>query len=111
MKAFATCRDSDGRKAYKVINNGNTGYIDGVPYIINSACGSVSAAATTAGAYCMAYGSLSNYELPIFSDLAIERSNEYKFQQGQIAHRGEIFVGGNVAAYNGFVRVKKGSAG
>ena len=40
----------------------------------------------------------------------MERSKHVKFRQGQIAHRGDIFVGGNVAAYNGFVRVKKGSA-
>lgn len=33
---------------------------------------------------------------------------EYKFKQGQIAHRAEMYVGGNVAAYNGFVRIKKG---
>lgn len=107
LKAFATCRLDDGKKAYTVVNNGNTGSIDGVPYIINSACGAVSKATTDAGTYCMAYGPLSNYEMPIFSDMDIQRSNEYKFKQGQIAHRGDIFVGGNVAAYNGFLRVKK----
>ena len=107
LKAFATCRLSDGSKAYTVINRGNTGTIDGIPYIINSACGAISKSATSSGTYCMAYGPLSNYELPIFSDLDIQRSTEYKFKQGQIAHRGDIFAGGNVAAYNGFLRVKK----
>lgn len=107
LKAFATCRLSDGKKAYTVVNHGNTGTIDGVPYIINSACKAVSNSTTTAGAYCMAYGPLSNYEMPVFSDIDIQHSNEYKFKQGQIAHRGDVFVGGNVAAYNGFLRVKK----
>ena len=107
LKAFATCRLEDGRKAYTVVNRGNTGTIDGVPYIINSACKAISAATTANGNYCMAYGPLSNYEMPVFSDMDIQRSNEYKFKQGQIAHRADIFVGGNVAAHNGFLRVKK----
>ena len=107
MKAFATCRRSDGTKAYTVVNHGNTGTIDDVPYIINSACKAISASTTSSGDYSMAYGPLSNYEMPIFSDMDIQRSNEYKFKQGQIAHRGDIFVGGNVDAYNGFLRVKK----
>ena len=107
LKAFATYKLSDGKKAYTVVNHGNTGTIDGVPYIINSACKAVSNSTTTAGAYCMAYGPLSNYEMPVFSDIDIQRSNEYKFKQGQIAHRGDVFVGGNVAAHNGFLRVKK----
>lgn len=107
LKAFATCRLSDGKKAYTVVNHGNTGTIDGVPYIINSACKAVSNSTTTTAAYCMAYGPLSNYEMPVFSDIDIQHSNEYKFKQGQIAHRGDVFVGGNVAAHNGFLRVKK----
>lgn len=107
LKAFATLRTNDGKKVYNVMNNGNTGTIDGIPYIINSACKAVSATGTTSGQYCMAYGPLSNYELAVFSDIDIQRSNEYKFKQGQIAHRGDVFVGGNVAAYNGFLRVKK----
>lgn len=109
LKAFATCRLDDGKKAYTVVNRGNTGTIDGIPYIINSACKAVSSTSTSAGAYCMAYGPLTNYEMPIFSDLEVGKSTEYKFKQGQIAYRGDIFVGGNVAAYNGFLRVKKGS--
>ncbi len=107
LKAFATARNADGNKAYTIVHHGNTGTIDGVPYIINSICGSVSLESTEDGAYCMAYGSLQNYELPVFSDMEVQRSTEYKFKQGQIAHRASIFAGGNVAAYNGFVRVKK----
>lgn len=107
LKAFATLRAKDGKKVYTITRHGNTGTIDGVPYIINSACKAISSAATAAGDYAMAYGPLSNYEMPIFSDIDIQKSNEYKFRQGQIAHRGDVFVGGNVAAHNGFLRVKK----
>ena len=107
LKAFATLRLEDGKKAYTVVNHGNTGTIDGVPFIISSACNAVSNSATADGKYCMAYGPLSNYELPVFSDMDIQRSNEFRFKQGQIAHRADIFAGGNVAAYNGFLRIKK----
>lgn len=108
LKAFAKLRDKQGKKIYTVVNRGNTGTIDGIPFIINSACKAISATTTVKDDYAMAYGPLSNYEMPVFSDMDIQRSNEYKFKQGQIAHRADIFVGGNVAAYNGFLRVKKG---
>jgi HK97 family phage major capsid protein len=107
LKAFATLRDGQDKKVYDVKTNGNTGTIDGVPYIINSACKSISNSATVDGAYVMSYGPLSNYELATFSPTDIQRSNDYKFKQGMIAHRGSVFVGGNVAAHNGFLRVKK----
>ncbi|MFX4263118.1 phage major capsid protein [Pelotomaculum propionicicum] len=108
LKAFATLRDADGKKIYDVKSNGNTGTIDGIPFIINSACYAVSAAATTAGQYCMAYGPLSNYLMTIFSDMDVQRSTDYLFKKGMIAHRGSIFIGGNVISKNGFLRVKKG---
>lgn len=107
LKAFAKLRDKQGRKIYTIVNNGNTGTIDGVPYIINSACAAVSASATTAGAYVMAYGPMSNYELAVFSDIDARKSTEYKFKSGQIAYRADIYAGGSVAAWNGFLRVKK----
>lgn len=110
LKAFATLRDADGDKVYDVVNRGNTGTIDGVPYVINSACKAISDSTTAADAYCMAYGPLSNYELPVFSDIETNRSTDYKFKQGQIAYKGVIFVGGGVAAHNGFIRVKKAAA-
>ena len=43
LKAFAMLRDQQGRKVYTIVNNGNSGTIDGVPFIINSACDAVSA--------------------------------------------------------------------
>lgn len=110
LKAFAKLRDKQGRKVYTIVNRGNTGTIDGVPYIINSACAAISAVATEAGAYVMAYGPLQNYEMAIFSDIDARKSTDYKFKQGQIAYRADIFAGGAVAAYNGFVRVKKPTA-
>lgn len=110
LKAFSTLRKENGEKVYDVKTNGNTGTIDGVPYIINSACAAISNTATATGTYVMAYGPLSNYELVTFSPTDIQRSNDYKFKQGMIAHRGSVFVGGNVVAHNGFLRVKKAAS-
>lgn len=107
LKAFAKLRDKQGRKVYTIVNRGNTGTIDGVPFIINSACACVTAEATTKAPYCMAYGVLDNYELAIFSDIDARRSDDFKFKSGQIAYRASIFVGGAVAARNGFIRVKR----
>lgn len=107
LKAFAKLRDKQGRKVYTIVNHGNTGTIDGVPFIINSACKAVVDAATAAGGYVMAYGPLENYEMAIFSDIDARKSTDYKFKQGQIAYRADIFAGGAVAACNGFVRAKK----
>lgn len=105
VKAFSMLRTTDGKKVYEVKAQGNKGTIDGVPYIINSACKSTKVAA--AGEYCMAYGPLSNYELATFSETDITRSTDVKFKEGMIAHRGVVFIGGNVAAHNGFLRIKK----
>ena len=103
LKKFAKLRDKQGRKVYTIVNHGNTGTIDEVPYIINSACGEIG---ETADKYCMAYGPLSNYEVAVFSDIDAQKSTEYKFKQGQIAYKACVFMGGNVVAKNGFIRVK-----
>lgn|GEM_PF-6458294 len=95
---------------YTILTHGNTGTIDGIPYIINSACKAISNSATAANEYAMAYGPLSNYKLVVFSDLDVQRSTDFKFSTGQIAHRGSIFAGGNVIAQNGFLRIKKVAA-
>lgn len=107
LKKFAMLRDKQGRKVYTIKNHGNTGTIDEVPYIINSACTEVGG---TAEAYCMAYGPLSNYEVAVFSDIDARKSEHYKFKQGQIAYRADVFMGGNVVAKNGFIRVKNPEA-
>ncbi len=108
VKAFALLKHPDGRKVYEVKAKGNTGTIDGVPYIINSVCSSISNGAV--GQYCMAYGPLSNYTLATFSPLEIMKSTDFKFKQGMIAHKGSVFTGGNVTSHNGFLRIKKGTA-
>ena len=107
FKCFAKLRDKQGRKVYTIVNHGNTGTIDEVPYIINSACAEIGG---TKDAYCMAYGPLSNYEVAVFSDIDAQKSTEYKFKQGQIAYKASVFMGGNVVARNGFIRVKNPSA-
>jgi hypothetical protein len=48
--------------------------------------------------------------MPVFSPLTIEESRDYKFKSGQIAYRGVVWAGGNVAAYKGFIRIKKVAA-
>jgi len=108
LKAFATLRDADGKKIYDVKSNGNTGTIDGIPFVINSACKAISAAATGTGNFAMAYGPLSNYLLTVFSDTDVQRSTDYQFKKGMIAHKASTFVGGNVVSKNGFLRIKKG---
>lgn len=107
LKKFAKLRDKQGRKVYTIKNHGNTGTIDEVPYIINSACAEIGGTKDT---YCMAYGPLSNYEVAVFSDIDARKSEHYKFKQGQIAYRADVFMGGNVVAKNGFIRVKNPSA-
>lgn len=110
LRAFAKLRGTDKKKLHDIKVNGNTGTIDGVPYILNSVCKPISDAATEAGKYAMAYGFVSNYLKVIFSDVDIQFDPHYNFKQGNQAHRGSVFMGGNVVAKNGFIRVKKGTA-
>ncbi|OIJ12662.1 hypothetical protein BKP37_12735 [Anaerobacillus alkalilacustris] len=112
LAAFAAVRDANGKKLYKIKKNGNTGTIssDGsfeIPFIINSACAPLSLGSTEADTYCMAYGMVHCYEMPIFSPVTVEESRDFKFRTGQIAYRGSVWAGGNVAMHKGFVRVKK----
>jgi len=113
LEEFAKVKTDDDKFVYKVTRNGQTGtiaYANGgleVPYIINSACGVLSDTNTTTGKYTLVYGSLSSYEMPIFSALEIEESRDYNFKKGMVAYRGDVIIGGTVSKYNGFVRVKK----
>lgn len=108
LKAFAVLRDANGKKVYDIVTNGNTGTINTIPFIINSACKAISDTATTAGQYAMAYGPLTNYLVTIFSEMDVQRSTDFKFKAGMIANKSSMFAGGNVVSYNGFLRVKKG---
>ena len=112
LAAFAAVRSTTGEKLYKIKKNGNVGTISSddsfeVPFIINSAVAPLSSANTAAGTFTMAYGMVKAYEMPIFSDVTVEESRDFKFKTGQIAYRGSVWVGGNVALYKGFIRVKK----
>jgi len=105
LKAFATLRDSMGKKIHDVVNRGNVGTIDGIPYIINSACDSLATAGS--GDYLMAYGPLSNYTLAILSNIDVRKSTDFKFSTGLVAYRGDVFAAGNVTAKDGFLRIEK----
>jgi HK97 family phage major capsid protein len=115
LAAFAAVRSTTGEKLYKIKKNGNTGTISSddsfeVPFIINSACAPLSSTATVANTYCMAYGMVHCYEMPVFSPVTVEESRDFKFKTGQIAYRGAVWAGGNVTMYKGFTRIKKVAA-
>jgi HK97 family phage major capsid protein len=115
LAAFAAVRSTTGEKLYKIKLNGNIGTISSsesfeVPFIINSACAALSDPATVTDTYCMAYGMMHCYEMPLFSPVTVEESRDFKFKTGQIAYRGSVWAGGNVAMYKGFIRIKKGEA-
>lgn len=104
---FAKVRTSTTLRYYSIEYDGNKGNINGIPFIINSACKPLMGAATAAGDYCMAYGHLTNYQLVEFSPMDVTQSTDFKFADGMTAYRGVCFVGGNVIKKNGFLRVVK----
>ena len=108
LRAFAKLRTKEGRKVHNIDYVNQT--IDGIPYVLNGNCSALSDPSTGVGAYCIAYGSLFNYEVPIFSNVEIGKSTDYKFKDGIICYKASVFTGGNVVGYKGFVRVKKGEA-
>ena len=108
LRAFAGLRTSDGKKLHTIDTINRT--IDGIPYVINGNCSALSNAATAANSYCIAYGSLKNYEVPVFSSIDISKSTDYKFKDGIISFKASVFTGGNVVGYNGFLRIKKKAA-
>ncbi len=107
LRAFARLRTKEGRKVHTIDYKACT--IDGIPYVINSNCRALSDTKTADGDYCLAYGSLKNYEVPIFSGVEIGKSTDYKFKDGIICYKASVFTGGNVVGYNGFLRIKKGT--
>lgn len=107
LRAFARLRTKEGRKVHTIDYKACT--IDGIPYVINSNCKALSDTKTADGDYCLAYGSLKNYEVPIFSGVEIGKSTDYKFKDGIICYKASVFTGGNVVGYNGFLRIKKGT--
>jgi HK97 family phage major capsid protein len=113
LAAFAAVRTSTGEKLYNITFNGNMGTISSsnsysVNFILNSACPAISDSDTASETYCMAYGKLLGYEMPIFSPVEVQESRDFKFKSGQVCYRGSVFTGGSVAMYKGFTRIKKG---
>ena len=108
VRAFKSLKDKQGRPYHKVEMNGNTGYIDTVPFVINSKAKAFSKA--TAGEFTMAYGSLSDYKLTNFSGIDVKMSEDEEFSKGINVYRGSLFAGGNVKRPGAFVRVKKVAA-
>lgn len=116
--AFGDIRGTQDKKpVYEItpdVANPNAGIIkDGglsVRYIINSALPALSAAGTVATTLCMIYGVPSAYELALFGPYTIEVSTEAAFKKGMLAIRGDVLIGGNVVAANGFLLVNKSAA-
>ena len=105
LSAFANLTKKNGDYLHRINTQAKT--IDDIPYIINSNCASLSNPSTKDGTYCIAYGPLQNYEVPIFSSVEVTKSNDYKFKDGIICYKATVFTGGNVVGYKGFLRVKK----
>jgi HK97 family phage major capsid protein len=115
LAAFAAIKTTTGESIYKITLNGNTGTIssDGsynVKFVINSSAVALSATATAVNAYTMIYGNPYFYEMPIFSQIDVQMSNDFKFSTGMTAFRADVYAGGNVGAYRGFSRIKKVAA-
>lgn len=108
LRAFARLRTPEGRKLHTIDYKAST--IDGIPYVINSNCKSLSDPSTANGQYCLAYGALENYEVPVFSPVEIQKSNDFKFRSGIVCYKASVFTGGNVTSYKGFLRIKKKAA-
>lgn len=117
LEAFSKVKNNHGEFVYKITKGkgeGRISYSNGgadVPYIINSACTALSNAETAEGAKTMIYGSLSDYEFPVFSDIETKMSEDYKFKQGMKAFKASCIVGGTVSKFNGFSRIIKAAAG
>lgn len=113
LASFAALKATDGRPVYSISYNGPGGYIEEVggglrvPYSINSACNALSDAGTAIGEKTMIYGDPRAYELPLFSNLVIKRSDERYIDTGQIGFFGRVFAGGVVNKYKGFLPIVK----
>lgn len=108
LKEFAKVKGSDKRKAYDIVLNGNTGTINGIPFVLSSNIKPYA----TAGADVpyMAYGKLGGYELDYFSNMEVRRSADYKFKEGMVAYKVTVWVGGAPIAFNAFMTICKSTA-
>lgn len=92
-------RGSDKKPVYEITpdaSNPNTGIIkDGglsVHYVINS---------NLTGK--QVYGQMHNFELALFGDYEIDVSEDFAFNKGLLAIRGDVDLGGDVTVQHGFV--------
>ena len=100
LVALGDVRGSDEKPVYEITpdaSNPNTGIIrDGglaVPYCINSNL--------TAGT--LVYGQAKCFELALFSNYEINVSEDFAFDKGLLAIRGDVELGGDVVVKGGFV--------
>ncbi len=100
LVALGDVRGSDKKPVYEITpdaGNPNTGVIrDGglaVPYCINSNL--------TAGT--LVYGQAKCFELALFSNYEINVSEDFAFDKGLLAIRGDVELGGDVTVKGGFV--------
>lgn len=104
LVALGDVRGSDKKPVYEITpdaSNPNTGIIrDGglaVPYCINSNL--------TAGT--LVYGQAKCFELALFSNYEINVSEDFAFDKGLLAIRGDVELGGDVTVKGGFVVATK----
>lgn len=100
LVALGDVRGSDKKAVYEITpdaGNPNTGVIrDGglaVPYCIDSNL--------TAGT--LVYGQAKGFELALFSNYEINVSEDFAFDKGLLAIRGDVELGGDVTVKGGFV--------
>lgn len=113
LVAFGDVRGQNEKKAvYEITpdtNNPNTGIIkDGglsVKYCINS--NAAAHGETAAGGKSMFYGNPQAFELALFSDYEVKVSEDFAFDKGLLAIRGDVELGGDVVQKHGFVIVTK----
>ena len=106
IKDLSKIRKTNGEKEYDIDVKNRT--INTIPYSVNS---NVPAFATaTAGEFIGAYGDLKGYKVVTFSPVEIAESTDYKFKDGMICYKANVFVAGNVIKQDAFLRLKKKTA-
>lgn len=105
LKEFAKVKGSDKKRAYDIVVRGNSGTINGIPFVCTSKLAPF--ATVEQGKPYMLYGNLKGYELTNFSNIEIQKSKDYKFKEGVTAYKVSRLVGGSPAAWNGFMSIEK----
>lgn len=112
LQTIGKLRNPDDDRVYEIVpdvGNPNTGrIIDGgliVPYTIGSALTKLTgtSASSSAATITMLYGDPKNYLLGLFGGYSIRIDESVKAVERMNAILGDVFVGGNLTAYDGFV--------